>query len=172
MYALAARELYQAKTLDAKIQILRDFQTQKLAGKQPQYSEFESSFFDLKYSSQMTKQKPLIKYILTKIYQANSTGISIDPEQMTIEHLAPESPAKGNALTPEQVASIGNLILVSQPLNNKLDNKGFAEKVQILKNANVWVDPVVLQAKNWTAVEIENRTKLLANNAYNTVWSL
>ena len=117
-------------------------------------------------------EKSLVRYVLTKLYQANSTGLAIDPEQMTIEHLVPENPAKNTGLSPEQVASIGNLILVCQPLNNKLANKPFPEKVQVLKDANVWVDPVILQAKDWTVAEIQNRARLLARNAYKTVWSL
>lgn len=171
MYALAARELYQANTLEKKIKCLRDFQKKKLTSKRPQYAEFEPSFLELKFSSQMTKQKNLVRYILTKIYRKNSTGLPIDPDQMTIEHLAPENQAKGSRLSLDQIASIGNLILVNQRLNNELANKDFAEKVQILKNANVWVDPVILKAKNWGPTEIANRTKLLAKDAYKNVWS-
>jgi uncharacterized protein with ParB-like and HNH nuclease domain len=172
MYALAARELYQGKNLEAKVKVLQDFQKKKLAAKRPQYAEFEPSFMELKYSSQMTKQKNLVRYILAKIYQGNSAGLPIDPEQVTIEHLAPENPPKGTGLSPEEVASIGNLILLNQPLNNELANKSFSEKVQILKKANVWVDPVITNAKNWGTAEIENRTKLLAQNAYKDIWSL
>jgi hypothetical protein len=158
--------------LEAKAKGLQDFQKKKLAAKQPQYAEFEPSFKELRYSSQMTKQKNLIRYILTRIYQKNSTGLPIDPEQATIEHLVPENPAKATGLSPEQVASIGNLILVNQTLNNELANKSFAEKVQILKGANVWVDPIILKAKNWGPAEIESRTTLLSEDAYKNVWSL
>ncbi len=44
MYALAARELYQAKTLEEKVKVLQDFQKKKLASKLPQYAEFEPRF--------------------------------------------------------------------------------------------------------------------------------
>jgi len=172
MYALAARELYQAKDAEGKVKGLQEFQKKKLASKLPQYAEFEPSFMTLKYSSQMTKQKSLVRYILTKIYQRISIGLPIDPEKMTIEHLAPENPPKGTGLSPEQVASIGNLILVDQTLNNKLANKSFLEKVEVLKSAHVWVDPVVLNAKDWSAAEIASRAKLLAQDAYNNVWTL
>ena len=172
MYALAARDLYQTKNLEAKVKCLQKFQKEKLATKQPQYSEFEPSFLELKYSSQLTKQKNLVRYILTKIYQRNTVGIPIDSEQMTIEHLAPENPPKATGLSPEEIASIGNLILVDQALNNELANKTFADKVKILKNAQVWVDPVILKARAWGAAEIKARTKELAEDAYNHVWSL
>lgn len=172
MYALAARELYQATGLDAKGRVLQEFQTKKLATKVPQYAEFEPSFLSLRYSSVMTKQRALVRYVLAKIYQKNSTGLAIDPEQMTIEHLVAENPAKSAGLTHDQVASIGNLILVDQTLNNKLGNKSVAEKVQLLKQAHVWVDPVVLNAATWGAAEIEARAKLLAKDAYESVWKI
>ena len=172
MYALAARELYQATGLDAKGKVLQEFQTKKLATKVPQYAEFEPSFLSLGYSSVMTKQRALVRYVLAKIYQKNSTGLAMDPEQMTIEHLVAENPAKNAGLTHDQVASIGNLILVDQTLNNKLGNKSVAEKVQLLKQAHVWVDPVVLNAATWGAVEIETRAKLLAKDAYEIVWKI
>jgi hypothetical protein len=120
----------------------------------------------------MTKQKNLVKYILTKIYQNHSIGLPIDSEQATIEHLAPENPEKSTGLGEEQVASIGNLILVNQALNTELANKTVAEKVQVLKQAGVWVDPVILEAKDWGAAEIESRTRLLAKDAYENVWTL
>ena len=172
MYALAARDLYQAKNLESKVKCLLKFQKKKLAAKRPRYAEFEPSFVGLKYSTQMTKQKNLVRYILTKIYQKNTIGLPIDPDQMTIEHIAPENPPKKGALSHEHVASIGNLILVDQKQNNKLANKGFAEKVQILKDASVWVDPVIVKASHWTATEIESRAKLLAKDAYKNIWHL
>jgi hypothetical protein len=120
----------------------------------------------------MTKQKSLVKYIMTRIYQAKSTGLPINPDQATIEHLAPEHPAKGPALPPEAVASIGNLVLVNQGLNNQLANKDFGQKVKILQKAKVWVDPIILKAATWSTAEIEQRTRLLAKEAYDKAWNL
>ena len=68
MYALAARELYKAKTLETKVRCLQDFKVDKLATKRPTYDEFAARFMELQYSSQLTKQKGLVRYILTKIY--------------------------------------------------------------------------------------------------------
>jgi uncharacterized protein with ParB-like and HNH nuclease domain len=172
MYALTARELYKAKNLEAKVKVLQDFRKKKLGAKRPEFAEFEPNFMNLMYSSKMTKQKNLVRYILTKIYQHNSTGITPDTAQTTIEHLAPESPVKSAGLSPEQIASIGNLILVSQPLNNQLANKTFPDKVKILSNAHLWIDPVILKAKDWGATEIRDRTTLLAKDAYENVWPL
>jgi uncharacterized protein with ParB-like and HNH nuclease domain len=172
MYALAARDLYKAKNLEAKSKVLQDFHKKKLGAKRPPYAEFEPSFRSLMYSSKMTKQKNLVRYILMKIYKKNSSGLTPDATQVTIEHLAPESPAKKDGLSSEQIASIGNLILINQQLNNELGNKSFPEKAKSLSNAHVWVDPVILKAKEWGSAEIENRTALLAKDAYENVWPL
>jgi hypothetical protein len=172
MYALAARGVFQAEKQQAKVKCLQDFKKNKLATKRPPYPEFESSFMELKYSSKMTKQKNLVRYILTKLYQKHSMGLPVDPEQATIEHLAPENPLVNTGLSDEDVASIGNLILVNQTLNGKLGNKSLTEKAQLLKDAKVWVDPVILKAKKWGSAEIERRTRLLAKDAYENVWSV
>jgi hypothetical protein len=171
MYASAARELYAAANLQARTSVLREFQ-KKLATRKPQYDEFEALFLELKYSSKFSKQKNLVRYILIKNYQYNSTGLVVDPDQMTIEHLSPESPPKGGTLSDEDVASIGNLILVDQKLNEKLANKKFSEKIAILKGANVWVDKGVLDATTWDASTIVVRAKRLAEDAYKHVWRL
>jgi hypothetical protein len=171
MYASAARNLYGSTAPSKKIRVLQDFRA-KLASKLPAYAEFEAGFIELLYSSKFTKQKNLVRYILTKIYQHHSTGLAIDADKMTIEHVIPENPSKPNGLTDEKTASIGNLILVDATLNNKLKNKSFADKRNILKAANVWVDPVILNASDWTAQEIMDRAKALAASAYNEVWSL
>jgi uncharacterized protein with ParB-like and HNH nuclease domain len=171
MYALAARSLHNAKKLPQKLHELNEVH-KKLKSKRPAYAEFEAKFLELRYSTKFTKQKQLIKYILTKIYQHNSPGLSLDPDKMTIEHLIPENPPQSSGLSDEQVASIGNLILVNQPLNNKLANKSITQKIAVLKTSGVWVDSQILKASSWGAGEIDARTKLLATNAYKDVWKL
>jgi uncharacterized protein with ParB-like and HNH nuclease domain len=170
MYASNARNLYSARG-PRKVSLLKQFK-KKLADKRPPIAEFIARFVELKYSTVFTKQKPLVKYILSRIYEKNSSGLAIDPEKMTIEHLVPESPAKGPVLADEQIASIGNLILVTQQINNKLANKTFTEKKTILKSCSVWVDDVITNAQIWGPAEIQNRATLLADEAFNNVWPL
>ena len=95
----------------------------------------------------------------------------LDPNKMTLEHLSPENPPTGG-LSTEELSSIGNLILVTQDINNKLANKPFDEKRKILKSCNVWVDDVILKAKMWDFDRIKERTDLLAQLSYETVWKL
>ncbi len=170
MYASNARNLYCSKGTK-KVSLLKQFR-KKLASRRPPVAEFEARFLELKYSTVFTKQKPLIKYILSKIYERNSPGLAIDPEKMTIEHLVPESPTKGPVLADEHIASIGNLILVTPKINQKLANRPFNDKKAILKSCNVWVDDVIMNAHTWGTNEIQKRATLLAHEAFNNVWPL
>lgn len=171
MYASAARNLHDAVSPAAKSKVINGLRA-KLKSKLPPFGEFEARFLELRYSAKFTRQKNLVRYILTKMTQHNSTGISIDPERMTVEHIVPENPPKPTGLSDEQVASMGNLILLDPKLNNKLGNKSFADKRKILRHANIWLDEGIRQASTWGASEIEARTKALATQAYNDVWPL
>lgn len=170
MYASAARNLHDAETNAKKTKVLSELR-KKLKSKLPPFGEFEARFLELKYSESYTKQKNLVRYILTKRCQHNSDGLSLDADRMTIEHLAPESSETPAELSPEQVATIGNLVLVDQKLNNKLGNKSFAEKKRLLKAAN-WIDQEVRAASAWGSEQIDVRTKEMAREAYDKIWRL
>lgn len=169
MYASAARNLHDAVSPAAKAKVVNGLRT-KLRSKLPPYGEFEARFLELRYSAKFTKQRNLVRYILTKMTQHNQTGVSIDADRMTVEHIAAENPVKPTGLSDEEIASIGNLILVDQKLNNRLGAKGFSEKKRILKSADVWLDDGIRQATNWTVAEIEARAKALARQAYDEIW--
>lgn len=109
--------------------------------------------------------------MLSRYYAHYSTGVALDFANMTIEHLAPEN-AANPSVAPADVAKIGNLILVDESLNNKLANKQVREKQAILKqHPEVWVDPSVLSAKQWTAKEIGARSAAMADVAFNKIWT-
>lgn len=171
MYASAARNLHDAQSPAGKSKVINGLRD-KLKSKLPAYGEFEARFLEIRYSNTFTKQKNLARYILNKMTQQNWTGVSLDPERMTVEHLASENPPKPTGITDEQVASMGNLVLIDQKLNNKLGNKTFADKKRILKDANIWLDDKIQQASTWSGQEIEDRAKALASQAFNEVWQL
>lgn len=73
------------------------------------------------------------------------------------------------------VARLGNLIMIPTKLNHDLSTKPFEVKQELLRAAaeeGLYVDPFVLNATKWTEEEIDNRTRMLAEIAYNEVWSL
>jgi hypothetical protein len=92
---------------------------------------------------------------------------------MTIEHLANQSQSKGSALTDEQIAEIGNLLLVDEPLNAKLGTKPVPDKLKLLKTAPaVWADDILWKQKTWGPNEIRKRTDHLAKLAFEKVWRI
>ncbi len=137
----------------------------------PSEDVFVASFVELGYSTTASRQKRLVRYILERHYSHHCTGSMPDFEQMTIEHLVPESAASGSRFTLEDIASIGNLILVDEQLNGDLDDKPFKEKLPVLKAARqVWIDPNVLNATTWGRKAIDQRVTTVAHEAYQTIW--
>ena len=111
-------------------------------------------------------------YIFGKMHSAFSQ-LPVDYEQMTLEHLASQNARGGQARVDEShVAQVGNLVLVSRNLNRRLANKPFAAKMDMLREAGVWLDDELSAAEDWGEPEIEQRTKALAKLAYDSVWRL
>jgi hypothetical protein len=104
-----------------------------------------------------------VGYILERVDKA-IRGIDppVDYRSMTIEHLAPQNPPKGTEKVPE-FGSIGNLILVSEPLNTKLKNSSFQQKKKLLREAGYPMDPILAKAKKWGSEQIKARTQALAS---------
>ena len=169
MYALHARQLLAAQNHAAKLRCLNELK-KKLRDRKPNFPEFEANFLDIAYTSAFTKQKKLVQYILGKIDKTQSSGVHIDYDRMTIEHLAPQNPKTG--VTSKRVGNIGNLIFVDRATNNKLANKDFTAKLKVLEKTNVYLDDDIKKCKNWSDKEIEGRTKALAKLAYDKVWKL
>ncbi|GAC1447762.1 MAG: DUF262 domain-containing protein [Ktedonobacteraceae bacterium] len=172
MYASSARRLLAAKGQEEKLAILRDLKT-KLKEKLPDFQEFEASFVEIRYSDAHTKNKRLVRYILRRFDSFfNTSGVALNYELMTIEHLAPQNPRAGNSVKLPHVSLLGNLILVDNSLNRSLGNNDFAQKQRDLLKSRVWMDETIKQAKKWTEADIEARTKQLADLAYNKVWAI
>lgn len=170
MYALHARTVLNAVDAQEASKSISDL-TDKLRNRRPSKEEFAAGFKELGYSSAFTQQKRLVQYVLGRILQISPSGIALDTTQhLTIEHLAPES---GSKLSPSAIQSIGNLLLVPEQLNVRLDNKSFPKKKPLLEEAEgVWLDDVLLEAKRWSTSQIDRRASLLAALAYDNVWTV
>ena len=171
MYASAAKNMYLAKDAQQRADKLKEFRT-KLAAKLPAFEEFDPNFRSLRYSKAFTKQKPLVRYILQRLYEHNSPGLALDGEKVTIEHISPENSKSASKLSDETIASIGNLILVTKELNEKLGNKPFLEKQAILNASGIWVDPVLKTSTEWGAKQIEERAAAMSVQSFQEIWTL
>jgi len=171
MYASSARSLVNAETMEEKRKVLKELY-EKIRSKVPSYQEFEANFKEIHFTNDYTKQKNLVKYILSRIHAYQNPGISASYDNMTIEHLASQSQIGINDFTEDSVGQLGNLILVPSELNNKLTNKSFESKKRILTKSKVLLDRKIKNASAWTSDMVEKRTEWLAKLAYNTIWKL
>lgn len=175
MYARSARELLAAGTPQAKANVLTELES-KLRQRLPSYAEFEASFLELRSSRVFTQQTPLVRYVLRRLHVA-ACGQSVNPEELdldtlTIEHLVPQGIKQPSTVPLSDVARLGNLLLVTNDLNEALADKSFATKQQILRTDHANVDADIVNASQWGSTEIVNRTKKLAKRAYEEVWRL
>ena len=89
---------------------------------------------------------------------------------MTIEHLAPQSPADSKPL--KNVGCLGNLILVDENTNDKLANKRFDQKRRILQDAGYFVPDIFKTAVELNDELIEKRTLELSRISREKVWAI
>lgn len=172
MYASSARQLLRAKTPQGKVNAINDL-AKKLRDRRPSYAEFEASFLELRSSRAFTQDTPLVRYALRRLHVAASDHADVDEldlDSLTLEHLVPQGSKKPPSLAAADVARIGNLLLVTQGLNEELADKPFSVKQTILQDKS-GAEAEVLSAKTWGARQIEEQTKRLARRAYENVWS-
>ena len=171
LYASKAVALSKAKNTQEAAKIINETRG-KLKNKKLTLEEFEIDFTDLKFSKEFSKQKNIIKYILSEIDKNMSTsGRLTDYRNMTIEHIAPQN-GSGSSFSNLDIANIGNLILIDEETNQKLENKTFDEKKKILSSKNIWLDDVLKKASTWNPEIIAKRSKLLAKIAYEKIWKI
>ncbi len=173
MYASAAQRLLAAGDLAAKQAVVDELRRRVAApSRVPTLEEFSAAFAEVRSSRTYTQQKGLALYVLRGLH-AHSAASPADLKRLTVEHLAPQGGS--TAVSAFDVARLGNLLLLPPTLNEQLGDKPFAAKRELLREAagrGVHVDPRILQAEEWGAQQIIERTKSLAEEAYNHVWTL
>lgn len=173
MYASLARLIYGVKDPQSATPVLRQL-TKKLQERIPSEEEFSLQFAEVAYTSTLTKERGLVKYILGKISRNARHAFSADLDDLTIEHLVPQSRIGSDGWDDAIVGSLGNLVLVSKELNHKLENKPYKEKKAILLKAGY---EQMLPADFWSADAltpklISGRTQELARLGYQKVWKI
>jgi len=173
MYASLARQVTAVMNAQAATPVLAELRN-KLKERVPNLDEFLALFPEVIYTNTLSKQRGLVKYVLSRIARYEGHAYSADLDDLTIEHLFPQSKIDGGNWTDEIIGQIGNLILLPKELNDKLENKSFTEKKQLLKANNY---QHLLPNYFWAAAEltpelIRQRTRELGEIAYNKVWKI
>lgn len=171
MYASLGRRIANANNSQAAAVIIRELR-EKLRERIPSEAEFIALFPELIYTNKVSKQRALVKYILVEIARHNKIAFSADYDDLTIEHIAPQSAIEDAHWTHEIVGQIGNLLLVTAEINSKLKDKDFKAKKQLLEAAGYPLPEEIQDAEKWTPKEIQARTASLAKQAFDVVWKI
>ena len=171
MYAFHARELLNANSND-KTETLDELK-KKLRSKFPSKDEFIANFSELYYTTEYTKEKQLVKYVLTKYdsyySKKDKTGLATDYDLMTIEHIQAENDLS-ESVNEEFIGMIGNLLLIDENLNGKLGNKDFKKKHAEYVKSKIYLDEIIKTGGDWGEAQINNRTDFIGKKLYEEVF--
>ena len=169
MYARLARELLAAPNSQKRGNVITEIQG-SLRDRRPTNAEFIEGFRALRESKDYTQDRLTVQYVLRRHYAHHAKSAMADLSLGTIEHMAAQATKSIDA---ESNAKVGNLILVSEDLNNRLGSKTFSAKQKILdeEQTEVWVPPDVLGAKQRRLKDVDARTERLAAEAYDDIWA-
>lgn len=173
MYSLSARNLFDATDSNQKVKALSELKG-KMRERIPSFDEFKANFKALFFVNLYPRDKKVMHYTLSKIdREFNKSGASINYELMSIEHIIPQTTRDklfSNVMT---VGQIGNLILASEDLNQRLGTKDFLSKKDILiSSPTIYVDDVLKGAVRWDKESVLERTNLLASISYNQIFKI
>ena len=171
MYSSFARKLSSASTEGENNAVLNEIKT-RLRELSPEFKAFQLSFSKLQFSKKMTKDRKLIKYILSKFHADLNKSHSTDYSQMTIEHILPQEKMNKYKNAEEAISCLGNLLLISKDINGKLANKDFQAKKKIITENGCAVDEIMRKSTKWHKPEINQRLEWMVKQSYDVFWRL
>ena len=171
MYAALGRRISAAKDSQEAADIIKEIKG-KLSERVPSESEFIALFPELLYTNTLSKQRALVKYVLVKIAKHDQVALAGDWDDLTIEHVIPQTKIDDGTYEEEIIGQLGNLLLVPSDLNEKLKDKPFSEKKKVLLAANYPLPDEMAQTADWTPELVQERTESLALKACQEVWCI
>jgi hypothetical protein len=149
----------------------------------PSRVEFIEDFKSSTRYSNSTKKKNLIRYILGRLEERRYPDQIVErpiDESISIEHILPQKPDEYWSITEEEVKDyvhlIGNLVLVGIGFNSSARNYELERKIMALRETAIQTTSDLLNQIEqdnsliWTQIEIEERTKKLAEISYDELW--
>lgn len=171
MYSSFARKLFEAKSPQEASNEISGL-ISKLKKKKPSYAEFEIAFREIGFTNNNSKQKHLVRYILRKVSEHHAYKYPVDFDELTIEHIHPQSLSSHADWDEATVGCLGNLLFIDEKMNGKLDTSDFSKKIQILKDNSYDIPSYIEGCTTWTAKNAIEHTNNMAAEAYNTIWKL
>ncbi len=170
MYSNFAIKLEKEHNSQIIAEIVKEF-IEKLKVKVPSFEEFNIKFKEFTYTESNTKNKNLVRYILTKYDRHLRKSTMIDYKNMSIEHIYSQNATI--ALEENTIGQIGNLFLVDYAFNSeKLKSKSFTEKKKLLMENNYPLDKIINDSTTFGKEQIESRTNSISEVAYNRIWKM
>lgn len=145
----------------------------KLKSYYPDYSSFEAHFLLMGWSHNVKRyktpsKKKEVQYILRGIeefYLSHTSELSI--RDFTIEHIANDDGTESHC-------TIGNLLMLAEPINGNASNKKFIEKVLYYSQSQFVSTKNYVERYghllDWTEHDIQKRGRFMAKLAYETIW--
>lgn len=169
IYSNFAKKVRVAKTKTLISKIFDELRSRLLL-ELPKCDSFKTNFEKLIFTKSKQNSKSLIKYILQEFETYHSGTSEKVIEDFSIEHINDQS----NNL--ECMGKIGNLIPLSQKLNSDMNTKLFSEKCSFYKKSQFETVKLFLKengSKNeFVEYDIDDRTRKMADCAYNEIWKI
>ncbi len=141
----------------------------------PNDEEFKSSF------KEKTLTTPrIIKYLLSKLETTivGDPSLVPNPETLSVEHVLPKrpgpkwpSPMRKNEYLKENINKLGNLTILTEPMNRDCESNEFVFKKTIYRDSKFMITQKLCSVSDWTQEEIDKRQAELADIAART-WVL
>jgi len=171
MYTSFAIKLFEASNSQEASTIIDSF-IQKLRDKRPSFDEFKVAFKEVNFTNSNSKQKKLVRYILKglSIHYAYKTPADFD--DLTIEHLHPQSMQNTSEWTEQIIGCLGNLIFLDGKMNEQIGTKPFKEKIDMLIKNGYDIHDFVKKSDEWTPDKILQNADIMAEDAYHRIWKI
>jgi len=170
MYSSFGRHLYESKDSNEAGNAINTL-IEKLVEKRPSFDEFTASWMQIGYSTKLSKQSALARYILTRLSKHLGLSFSDDYDLLTVEHIHPQS-SDQDPWSPESVAQLGNIMFLSKIQNGDLADQPFEKKIARYREWPSSVQESVGIRDEWTPQDADQRGRELADVAYKSVWTV
>lgn len=170
-YSKYARSLRLCNDTKSSRDVLQELK-EDIKQKVPALETVRAGFKGLTYTNDETRHKKLIQYIFRRWELFLNKTHELEPAQITIEHIAPQSEKK----LAHCVGSIGNLLPLGGQINNLADTKDFKAKIELYKQSKLSIVAEFVKQyegrNDWTEKEINDRTIEIADLAFTQIWKL
>ena len=170
MYASFGKKMYQASDSNAAGIAIAEL-VQKLKDREAPQSEFDAGFEQIVHTKRHASQKALVQYILKKIALFEGQPHIGETEDLTIEHLVPQS-SIGTVFEESTVGQVGNLLLVDAETNRLLSTSDFNKKKEILTGRGYKLPDLLVNADELDKDLIQQNTNRLSELARDAVWKV